>query len=75
MRGRVSSLQVVAQAGVMPIGSIVAGELMAGIGVRETMVLTGASAVLAGTVLLAFEGVTRSQTWVDADAPLSPAPV
>ncbi len=63
MRGRVSALQLVANAGVMPIGALVAGGLMSSIGVRETMVLTGCSAVMVGTVLLTIETIRPTSTW------------
>ncbi|MGD9797453.1 MAG: MFS transporter [Acidimicrobiia bacterium] len=67
MRGRVSALQTVAQSGAMPIGSLLIGGLMSGIGVRTTMVLTGASAVVAGLVLTSLERARPSVLWADGD--------
>jgi MFS family permease len=67
MRGRVSALQTVAQSGAMPIGSLLIGGLMSTIGVRTTMVLTGASAVAAGLVLLGLERARPSALWLDGD--------
>jgi MFS family permease len=65
MRGRVSALQVVAQSGVMPLGSLTAGWLMSTIDVRPTMVLTGSSALIVGLVLFSIETANPSQVWAE----------
>jgi MFS family permease len=55
MRGRVSSLLVMANQGTTPIGALCIGGLMSTVGVRPTMVFAGATAVASGIVLLAVE--------------------
>ncbi len=48
MRGRVSSLLVMANQGTTPFGALLMGVMISTIGVRTTMAMAGASAVLAG---------------------------
>lgn len=73
MRGRVSALQAVASSGTMPIGSLAVGGLIAGVGVRTTMVLAGATAVAAGLALFLAERRRPSASWVDTTPAVEPA--
>ncbi|MGE0795624.1 MAG: MFS transporter, partial [Acidimicrobiia bacterium] len=54
MRGRASSLLVMANQGTTPIGALLMGAVISSFGARSAMVFAGASAIAAGLVLLAL---------------------
>jgi MFS family permease len=64
MRGRVSALLVMANQGTTPIGALIMGFMIGFVGVRSTMVFAGASALVAGVVLLVLEARRTSDITV-----------
>ena len=52
MRGRVNAMFGIASSGTMPIGALLAGVLIDALGPRGAMMCSGASAIVAGTLLL-----------------------
>jgi MFS family permease len=55
MRGRVSALLVMANQGTTPVGALLMGFMIGGIGIRTTMLFAGVTALVAGAVLLVME--------------------
>lgn len=84
MRGRVSSLLVMANQGTTPFGALIMGFMIGSIGIRSTMVFAGVTAAVAGVVLLVVEsrrssdlGSTPPDEVVGHDplGPLDPSPL
>ncbi|MBW8825784.1 MAG: MFS transporter [Acidobacteria bacterium] len=65
MRGRVAALLVMANQGTTPVGALAMGFLMSSIGAHAAMALSGATAIVAGGVLLAVEARRPSRRVID----------